>query len=229
MSGTLYGISTGPGDPELITLKAVRIIEQCRTIAVPRTKGENTLALSIAEKSVNLRGKNILYLDFPMTSDKEKACDNYDRIAEMLCAELENNDIALLNLGDVGIYSTFSNIAERVTSAGYTAEFVSGVTSFSAASSLFGIPLVSKDEALTVIPYSNQELPDILRSPGTKVIMKTGSHAGELISLLRNMDLLEYTYIAENCGLHDERILKGTEPPEDFGYFTVFIVKKPEP
>lgn len=228
MSGTLYGVSTGPGNPELMTLRAVRIIERCGTIAVPRTMGENTLALSIAEGAADLSSKNIIYLDFPMTSDRIMLLENYDRIARLLCTELEDNDIALLNIGDVGVYSTFSYIAERVGSAGYKTEFIPGVTSFSAASSIIGSPLVSKDEILTVIPYSSPELPELLTHSGTKVIMKTGRHAPELIGILRKMGLLEYTYIAENCGLPDERIYKGTEAPVNTGYFTVFIIKKPE-
>ena len=64
MSGKLYGVSIGSGDHELNTLKAVRIIERCRVIAVPRTKGENTLALSVVEKTVDLSDKKIIYIDF---------------------------------------------------------------------------------------------------------------------------------------------------------------------
>lgn len=225
MAGVLYGVSVGPGDPELITVKAVRILEKCGTIAVPRTMGENTLALSIAEQAADLSGKRIVYLDFPMSSDKELVCANYDRIAKFLCDELESGDTALINLGDTGVYSTFSYIAERVAAVGYAAEYVPGVTSFCAASALCGAPLVSGDEVLTVIPYSSPDLSELLERRGTKVVMKSGRHSGELLQLLRSKGLAERTYIAENCGLPTERLLSGAQVDGDTGYFTVFIVK----
>lgn len=72
MSGILFGVSVGAGDPELMTLGAVRAIERCKIIAVPRTKGESSLALSIAEQAVDMSGKKILYFDFPMTRDRSE-------------------------------------------------------------------------------------------------------------------------------------------------------------
>lgn len=104
----LYGVSVGPGDPELITLKAVRLIKECPVLAVPRTKGENTLALSIVKQAADIRGKEIVYTDFPMTRDKEVLDKNYDRIAGLLAEYLEKGqNVAMLNIGDISIYSTF--------------------------------------------------------------------------------------------------------------------------
>ena len=85
--GVLYGVSVGPGDPELLTLKAVRLIQECPVLAVPRTKGENTLALSIARQAADLTGKQIVYTDFPMSRDRQVLEDNYEKIAGQLAAK----------------------------------------------------------------------------------------------------------------------------------------------
>ena len=112
-TGVLYGVSVGPGDPELITLKAVRLIKECPVLAVPRTKGENTLALSIVKQAADIRGKEIVYTDFSMTRDKEVLNKNYDRIAGLLAEYLEKGqNVAMLNIGDISIYSTFSYVGE---------------------------------------------------------------------------------------------------------------------
>jgi len=97
--GTLYGVSVGAGDPGLMTVKAVRILESCGVIAVPRTHGENSLALSIAEQAADLSGKRKVYLDLPMCRDREALDRNYDETAEMLCGLLENEDVAVPHWG----------------------------------------------------------------------------------------------------------------------------------
>ena len=219
MPGILYGISTGPGDPELMTLKAVRLLEKCGTVFVPRTKGEDSLALSIAAQCVDMQGKNIICMDFPMSSDTQLINLNYQRIAENVCTELEKGDCVMLCLGDISVYSTFSPIAAIVSERGYTVERVAGVTSFCAAAAGLGIPLVNGSEVLTVIPYSSERLSDLIGSEGRKVIMKSGRHSAELISLLKQKGQRVWT--AENIGLSGERFMSG--PEEDTGYFTVFI------
>lgn len=219
MPGILYGISTGPGDPELMTLKAVRLLEKCGTVFVPRTKGEDSLALSIAAQCVDMQGKNIICMDFPMSSDTQLINLNYQRIAENVCTELEKGDCAMLCLGDISVYSTFSPIAAIVSERGHTVERVAGVTSFCAAAAGLGIPLVNGSEVLTVIPYSSERLSDLIVSEGRKVIMKSGRHSAELISLLKQNGQRVWT--AENIGFSGERLMSG--PEEDTGYFTVFI------
>jgi len=168
MSGILYGVSTGPGDPELMTLKAVRCLEKCGTVFIPRTKGENTLALSIAEQCVDMSGKNLIYADFPMSSDAQLISENYRRIADKICSELEKGDCAMLCLGDISVYSTFSPIADIVTDRGFAVERIAGVTSFCAAAAALGISLASGAEVLTVIPYSSEELPGLAGRSGKK-------------------------------------------------------------
>lgn len=225
MTGKLYGVSVSSGDPELITLKAVRVIDSCRVIAVPRTKGENTLALSVAEKAVDLSNKKIIYIDFPMVRDKKILSENYERISEIICRELKENDVALLNIGDISIYSTFSYIAERVEAKGFETEQCAGVTSFCAVSALVGKPLVKESEQLHIIPYNAENVRNNDFSHGTYVIMKCGKNAPELTDILREKGLAERTYAVENCGLADERIYNNIDEINRCGYFTVFVVR----
>lgn len=225
MSGKLYGVSVGSGEPELITLKAARIIDRCRVIAVPRTNGEKTVALSVAEKAVDLSDKKIIYIDFPMVRDKKILSENYERISETICRELEKNDVALLNIGDVSIYSTFSYIAERVEANGFEVEICAGVTSFCAVSALVGKPLVKENESLHIMPYNAENVRNCNFSDGTYIIMKCGKNSSELIKILREKGLAERTYAVENCGLTDEHIYNNIDETGQCGYFTVFVVK----
>ena len=223
--GKLYGVSVGAGDPQLMTLRAVKILESCGVIAVPRTKGVNTLALSIAEQAADFSGKRILFLDFPMTRDKAVLSENYDMIASQLCTELEKNHVAVPTLGDISVYSTFSHIAERVEAHGFEAEICAGVTSFSAASAALKLPLCLGSEPFHVIPYDCGELENMLKSRGTKVIMKCGRHWRELAELLSGIGLAEQTVIVENCGLPNEKIYRSiSEITDELSYFAVFIV-----
>ena len=129
--GVFYGVGTGPGDPELITLKAIRIIEHCPIIAAPRTNGGDMVALDIVRKITDLGDKLVLPMDFTMDRDVSKRQDSYRRNADAAAAYLDKGmDIAMVNLGDVSIYSTFHYVAEEVEKRGYETAMIPGITSF---------------------------------------------------------------------------------------------------
>ncbi|MBR5683613.1 MAG: precorrin-2 C(20)-methyltransferase [Ruminococcus sp.] len=223
--GKLYGVSVGAGDPQLMTLKAVGILERCRVIAVPRTNGESSLALSIAEKAVDLSRKRVIYLDFLMTSDRERLDRNHGELSAMLCRELEDGDVAFLTLGDISVYSTFGYIACRVEQAGFDVEVCAGVTSFCAAAAAVREPLCLGSEELHIIPCSCGDMEKALGLSGTKVIMKAGRKAAELIELIREKGLSDCTKVVSDCGLDTERIYGSVEDIDgEPGYFTLFIV-----
>ncbi|MGN1106842.1 MAG: precorrin-2 C(20)-methyltransferase, partial [Huintestinicola sp.] len=120
MSGIFYGVSVGPGDPELVTLGAVKTIDKCRVIAVPRTKSESSLALNIISQAADMSGKEIVFIDFPMSRNKSEWEQSHDTAAENICGRLfEDESVAMLCLGDISVYSTFSYIADRVKNKGY--------------------------------------------------------------------------------------------------------------
>lgn len=225
MSGIFYGVSVGPGDPELLTLKAVRIIKECAVIAAPKTEGGNMLALSIAGKAVDLSGKEIVPLELPMTRDREKLKKSRKETAELIAGYLERGeDVAMLCLGDISVYSTCSYISDELAEMGFATCVCAGVTSFCAAADAVGISLAEGSEPLTVIPAKCAETEELLSRRGTKVIMKSGRNSSEVIRMLRDKGLEDRVIAVENCGLPGERICKGVDGLEDCGYFTVMIV-----
>ena len=154
MTGILYGVGVGPGDPELMTLKAVRLIRQNDVIAVPGKVPENTTAYRIAVQAVpELKEKKLLAVDFPMTRDLQRLEEKYRenaRVFEKFLASGKN--VVFLTLGDATIYSTFSYVQRYVRQDGYEAEFVSAVPSFIAAAAAMKEPLVERDEPLHIYP-----------------------------------------------------------------------------
>ena len=107
-TGVFYGIGVGPGDPELLTLKAVRVLERCHVIAAPQTKSGEMLALHIAEQSVDFQGKTILPLQFTMARNPEKKARSHQLAVQTIEPYLAaGQDVAMLNLGDVSIYATY--------------------------------------------------------------------------------------------------------------------------
>ena len=225
--GKLYGVSVGPGDPELMTLKAVRVIEACDCIAAPRTKGVNTLALDIAAKAADISGKETIYLDFNMKGSASERAEAHEHIAAQVTEKLdEEKDVALLNLGDATLYGTWSYIEKIVLDAGYECETVSGVTSFCASAAKLHKSLTKIHLPLHIIPgISNDDIASDLRLPGTKVLMKSGSALPEIQATLEELGMIEKASMVVNCGLEDERVLDHMEVVGDEGYFVTVLVE----
>ena len=118
--GILYGVSVGPGDPELMTLQAVRRLQSCPVIAAPQTKSGQMLALDIACGAVDLNHKVIVPLHFPMSRDSAVLDKAHREAAETLRQYLDaGQDVAMLNLGDVSVYATFGYLQELLQTQGY--------------------------------------------------------------------------------------------------------------
>lgn len=226
--GKLYGIGIGPGDPELMTLKAVRRIAACDLIAVPETKGEKTAALDIARQAVpTLDEKEILSLYMPMTRDRQKAEQNRDEVAAQILSALEQGKtVAFLTLGDSTIYSTYLYTHQRIRQAGYEAEIIPGVPSFCAAAAALNIGLVEGNEPLLVLPASYDGMEELLAQSGTKVLMKTGRSMVKVKEQLRAHNLYDHAQMVENCGMDNERIYTSMDDVrDDAHYFSVIVTK----
>ena len=226
--GVLYGVSVGPGDPELLTVKAVRVLERCGVIAAPRTRSGGTLALDIVRRAVSLEEKTILPLFFPMGRDREAWRESHRRAAAEIQAHLDQGrDVAMPNLGDVSIYSTFGYLMELLREKGYGTAMVPGVPSFCAAAARLGASLVSGNTPLHVIPVTGGDLEPALDWPGAKVLMKAGGSLPEVTEALRKSGQLERAALVEDCGLPTERVcVRLTEDMEKTGYFATVIVKE---
>ena len=133
MKGILYGVGVGPGDPELLTAKAIRLLRECDAIAAPKSADGRQTALDIASPYIG-QDKTILLFDMPMTHDKQVRNASHDAAADALCALLdEGKTVVFLTLGDPTVYSTYWYVHRRVAARGYAAELVPGVPSFCAA------------------------------------------------------------------------------------------------
>ena len=226
MKGTLFGIGVGPGDPELMTLKAVRMIRENEVIAVPGADVRETVAYKIAVQAVpELADKELLPIYMPMTHDAEELERNHAKGAKTLESYLDQGkNIVFLTLGDPCVYSTFSYLQHRVEGDGYHTELVSGITSFCAAAARLNISLSEWNEQLHIIPAVHR-LDNELTESGNYILMKSGKKMNQVKEILSRSgkDVL----MVENCGMPDEHIYHSVEEiPDDAGYYSLIIAKE---
>ena len=225
MKGTLYGVGVGPGDPELITLKAIRTIKNAAVIACPGKDVLQSAAYQIASRIIpEIEEKELLPVPMPMTRDPEELAKAHQKGASKIEAVLESGrDTAFLTLGDPGIYSTFTYIRRIVQEDGYPTGTVSGVPSFCAAAAALQIPLAEWNEELHILPAAHEKELG-LNDPGTYVLMKAGAKISQIKAALK--DSGKNAYLAENCGMPGEKLCKDlSEFPDTCGYFSLVIVK----
>ena len=223
--GMLYGVGVGPGDPELLTLKAARILRQADLVAVPdKGSGEKT-ALNIVRDQVE--GKELLYCPTPMVRDKDVLEAAYTEIADRLCALMDQGKtVAFITLGDPAVYSTYLYVHKKVLARGYAAELIPGVPSFCAVAARLGISLCEGDERLLIIPASH-DVADCLDVRANKVFMKSGRDIVRLRDQLGEKGLLEKASMVANCGMEGEKVFPRFGDMEDgTGYFSVVLVKE---
>lgn len=222
-AGCFYGIGVGPGDPQLMTLKAAARLSAARVIAIPHSSKEQCTAYQIAVRAVpELEEKRCLFLPMPMTREAKQLNKSHETAAERVITVLEQGeDVAFLTLGDSALYSTYLYLKERVDQRGFETEIISGITSFSAAASRLGIPLANGSQELHIIPAS-YEIEEALSMPGVKVLMKAGKQMGRVKELLMAAGC--QAVMVENCGMEGERIYGSLEAiPEDAGYYSLII------
>lgn len=225
--GTFWGVSVGPGDPELLTLAAQKAILHCPVLAVPRTKGEHMLALSIAQGAVDLTGKEILPLDFLMTTDPEKLDQNHRQLAQTIGEKLDSGlDVAMLNLGDASIYATFSYMMELLEDQ-YEIRVIPGVPSFCAAAAAAKLRLTQMNRPLHILPAGREGMEEQLAQPGSFVLMKSGRQLPAVKEELRRAGLYEKAVLVTDCGLPGETICTNLDDSGDNpGYFTTILIKE---
>lgn len=229
--GIFYGVSVGPGDPELLTLKACRVLKACPVIAAPRSRSGEQLALSIAGQVVDLDGKALLSLPFTMSRDKAELEAAWQRNADLVAAYLDRGlDVAMAVLGDVSTYSTYCYVMERLKQRGYPTRMIPGVTSFAAIAARLGESLVEGREALHILPASHPDQLAGLDLPGTKILMKSGRDLPQVISALEEKSLLDRAQLVANCGLPGELVCRDLrELDGPVGYYATIIVKEEAP
>ncbi|MCX7843478.1 MAG: precorrin-2 C(20)-methyltransferase [Clostridia bacterium] len=231
MSGKMYGVGIGPGDPELLTLKAKRILEQVDCIAIPKTSGDRkSHALSIVSRVMDVK-KDIIELVFPMSFDGEILGKGWkDAVGEVRQRLEQGKDIAFITLGDPTVYSTYFYIHKELKSMGYETEIVPGVTSFCAAAAKAGVSLGENRESIAVIPsaYECENLDEVLDGFDTIVLMKVAKNIDMLRKKLMEKGLVDKAVIVSKCGFEDELIEFNLNKVEDekLSYFSTIIVRK---
>ena len=167
MNGTFYGIGVGPGDPELITVKAYRTISACGTLVFPSKTKENCYAYQIAAQICpEIDKKELFFFDFPMKKDKKELEQVHDTIYEKIGRRLADGvDVAFLTIGDPTVYSTFGYIKKRAAADQKEVRTLSGIPSFCAACARLGIALGEGKEQIHIFPGS-YEIGESLGLPG---------------------------------------------------------------
>lgn len=225
--GKLYGIGVGPGDPELVTVKAARLIDETDIIFAPQSKmGKPSVALNIIQSYIDARDVacEIYQPLFPMTEDDDELIKSWDEATDVLYEKLEKGlNAVFVTLGDPTVFSTFSYISSRLQQRGVEVELVPGITSFTACAARAGVQLTEQDDIMVVVPQVNDKLTKILPYVDTVVAMKTSRHLDVLEDCI-NQDPRDKKIVSvQNCTMPDENIVDGFV--DNKRYFSTSIIK----
>lgn len=226
MHGILYGTGVGPGDPELMTLKAVRLIRENEVIALPGKSPKDTVAYQIASAAVpELEHKQLLSVYMPMTHDKEEQKKRHREGADLVETYLkQGKNVVFLTLGDPAVYSTFTYIQRIVESDGFQTRSVSGIPSFCATAARMNMPLAIWNEQIHIYPAVHN-LSGTLPDSGTCVLMKSGSSMRRVKEILKKNG--RDAVMVENCGTSEERVyFHVDEIPDTAGYYSLIISRE---
>lgn len=226
---TLFGVSVGPGDPELMTLAAIRAIRSSDVVAYPCTgAGRSTATIAADIAADYLKDKERLEVSVPMGATDEERDRIYGEAAERITCHLEaGRSVAWLCLGDISLYSTFCHLTGRLAKGNYAIEVIPGVTSMCAAAARLQIPLAVGDERLLVTSAADALVdPTVLSHPGTRVILKVGHHLAALKDGLRRLDAPFVASLAERVSLAGETLAPDLFEAEDASYLSLAIVRE---
>lgn len=227
MTGTLYGIGLGPGDPELMTLKAHRLITTARVIAYPTLAGADSFARSIAAAVIPETAREIV-MDVPMTVEREPAQAAYDTGAAQIAEALDTgDDVICLCEGDPFFYGSFMYVFARLSDR-FNVEVVPGVTSVTACAAKAGLPLAARNERLTVLPgpLPEAELRARIEGAESVAIMKVGRHLPKIRAVIDELGYAEDAVYIERASLPDEVVCRLSDAPEKAPYFSMILLTK---
>ena len=228
MSGTVYGIGVGPGDPELITLKGARLLGMCSVIAYPAPDTGDSLARAIAASHIP-DGRTEIVIRTPMSADRFPALDVYDTAATDIGAHIaEGRDVAVLCEGDPFFYGSFmylfARLAERTS-----VEVVPGVSSLTACAAALAAPLAARNDVLSVIP-ATLDVADIihrLKTCDAAAIIKVGRHFEKVRGAIEAAALTDNARYVERATMNTERVLPLSGVAADAApYFSMILVHR---
>ncbi len=232
-AGTLFGIGVGPGDPELITIKATKILTQVDIVfAAASSKNHHSLAVNIAKPHIP-ESTRIEMLRFPMTKDKTQTKIAWQAHSETIINELERgNNVAFLTLGDAMTYSTFGYIMKHIQIAAphLKIKVVPGITSYQAAAACLNTPLVEGEESLMVV--SGAEGGDRLREfagkPENVVFLKAYRNVKDISDAIDEIGKYNSSVGVKNCTHPDQEVIRDIKKLTEHSpnYWTLIIAKQ---
>jgi len=229
MKGKLIGVGLGPGDPELMTLKAHRIISDAAVVAYPALENGASFAREIAADSIPAEAEELV-IRIPMTVARAPAQAAYDQGAAAIAAHLDaGRDVVVLCEGDPFFYGSFMYLFNRLTDS-YETEVVPGVTSITTCAAVAGRPLTARNDVLTVIPgpLDSAEMQAKIEAAGAVAIMKVGRHLGRIRALLTTMGLDENATFVARASLPSQQVLPLVRAPDPAPYFSMILITKGE-
>lgn len=236
-AATLYGVGVGPGAPDLITLRAVRVLQSVPVLAIPRrSEFVPSLAWEIAKPVVgDVPGQERLFLTFPMTKDPERLRPAWDSAFAQIGQRLERGQsVAFLTEGDPLVYSTFIYLLTEAPQRwpGVPVEIVPGVSSITAVPAVLGLPLADGQERIAVLPatYGVEDLVDVLRRFDTVVLMKVGSVMAAVVQALEQTGLLDRAVYVSKATTGQQRIVRDLRAlaGDRCDYFSMVVVARKE-
>jgi precorrin-2/cobalt-factor-2 C20-methyltransferase len=234
LKGKLYGLGVGPGDPELITLKALRLLKSAPVVAYHAAKGKKGNALTIVETYLSSE-QTLVPLIYPVTTEKLPAHMDYEQIVSDFYAEITTTiashldagrDVAVIAEGDPFFYGSFMYIHDRLAEK-YETEVVPGVCSVLGAAAVLGAPLVYRNQTLSILSgvMSAEELKARLVDTEAAAIMKLGKNLDKVRDVLNELGLMDRALYIERATMQNQRIAPLIEVSgSDCPYFSIILV-----
>jgi len=231
--GTLFGLGVGPGDPELITVKAFRKLQESPVIAYPKKlKGSKSYAHRIVEVYINPAEKEMLGLVFPMTKDEDTLRTEWTKSVEAIYGYLvQGKDVAFVTEGDPMLFSTFIHLMNLMKSMypDVPIETVAGISSFNGSVNRLGIALADGDDYVAMIPATEdmEEMRRVIETHDGIVFIKVAKVLDAMLDLLEEMNLLEKAHVVTKVTSDEEVIWKINElQGAELNYLSCMVVRK---
>jgi precorrin-2/cobalt-factor-2 C20-methyltransferase len=225
-----YGIGVGPGDPELLTLKAANILKTVDVVLLPQTKqGKKGIAYTIIEPYLK-ENLECVFVDFPMVTDEIIFAQAGKDAAQIVEQQVQmGRNTAFVTLGDPSVYSSYGYILKALSKE-IEVETIPGITSFCAAAAMVNRPLVEKDEILSILPMNatDKQIDEALTSSNTFAFMKIYHREERVLHHLKNHQMIENSVLVERCGFEEGRIHEDLEKGlmNNKDYLTLVLSRK---